>query len=426
MRAKKVRSRKEGPEKERPTKALQHTLSRIRRILPRGRTNALILILSLVAVVLYSVLVPIHTTAYGSPVAVTMALALAAVVAPLVSVRHPNLAIILFTASAVLIPLMISRAAAPSAPWPWSVPMLLAFAVVVAAITFRHGWRPGLVQFGLGSAAGVTAAIMLPSIPSGNSLIVTTSVIGGVYLVAVLLAGRLRLGDELTRERAHTAQEQSRRVLVEERSRIARDLHDIVAHSMSLIQVQASTARYRVEGLSPAAIAEFDDIAGTARTALVEMRRLLGVLRTEDQAAELAPQQGLDDIPALVETVRRAGADVELAQRGDAKASDISQTVQISAFRIVQEALSNAVRHAPGAPVRVSLVRDPDAVRIEVRNGAGTAPSSTGAGHGLRGMRERVALLGGSLETGPDDSGGWTVNAVLPYDRGPDGSEEDG
>src|SRR5690606_5052101 len=133
--------------------------------------------------------------------------------------------------------------------------------------------------------------------------------------------------------------------------RIARELHDVVAHSMSLIQVQASTARYRVADLQPEAASEFDDIAASARGALTEMRRILGVLRTEDQAAELAPQRGIDDVPALVETTRRAGAAVSLSQ---AVSDDVSAATQLATYRITQEALSNAVRHAAGSPISVS------------------------------------------------------------------------
>ncbi|MEJ1921019.1 sensor histidine kinase [Microbacterium sp. KHB019] len=395
----------------RAKKERQKKPSRRLKLWPRDRTSALVVILATIAVVLYSVLVPLHAAAYGSPVAVTMALALAALGAPLVSVRYPNLAIILFTASAVLIPLMISRDAAAGAPWPWSVPMLIAFAVQVSAVTFRHGWRPGLIQFALGSVAGITAAIMLPSVPSGNSLIVTSSVVGGLYLVAVLFAGRLRLGEELTRERAHTAQEQAKRELVEERTRIARELHDVVAHSMSLIQVQASTARYRVPDLPEPAAAEFDDIAASARGALTEMRRVLGVLRTEDQSAELAPQRGIDDVPALVETTRRAGAAVSLSQ---AVSDDVSTATQLAVYRITQEALSNAVRHAPGAPISVSLTADDADVQLVIRNGYDPEGTGVPGGHGLRGMNERATLLGGSVTTGPDADGFWTVIARMP------------
>lgn len=400
MAVKTRRTRKRGPRERRRPAWL------------RDRRAAMTVVFAVVAVTLYSVLVPIQASAYGSPVAVTMLLGAAAVSAPLVSARHPALAIILFTGGALLLPLTVPRADAVAAPWPWSVPMLLAFAAAVSALTLQHGWRQGLLQFALGSAAGLSAAIMLPVFPSANSLIVTTSVVGGLYLVAVLLAGRLRLGDELTRERAHTAQEQARRELVEERTRIARELHDVVAHSMSLIQVQAATARYRVPDLQPEVAVEFDDIAASARGALTEMRRILGVLRTEDHAAELAPQRGIDDIPALVETARRAGASVALAHAVD---GDVAPATQIAAYRIVQEAISNAVRHAPGSPVTVSVTADDAAVTLGIRNPVspdGDRPAGV-RGHGLRGMSERASVLGGTVQAGPED-GGWMVSAVLP------------
>lgn len=387
---------------------------------PLDRRTVMIVILSAVAVTLYSVAVPVHVALYASPVPVMMLLAAVAVAAALVGVKYPNLAIIMFTVAAVLIPLTISRDAAVQAPWPWSVPMLITFAVAVAALTFQHGWRHGLIMLGSGTASGLVASIMLPTVPSANSLIVTTSVVGGIYLIAVLLAGRLRLGDELTRQRAHTAEEQARRELVEERTRIARELHDVVAHSMSVIQVQASTARYRLPDLPADVATEFDDLAATARSSLTEMRRLLGVLRTEDQSAELTPQQGIGDIPALVDSIRRAGVDVGL-ELVTADVTAAPGSVQIAAFRIVQEALSNAVRHAPGSRVSVSVRTDDTTIRLRVHNStatdeaAGSSGAAQSAGHGLRGMRERVALVDGTLEAGPGAGGGWTVAAVLPW-----------
>jgi len=384
---------------------------RRRRIWPSDRTTGLMVILAVVAAALYCVLVPVQASVYGTPVAVAMAFGLVAAAAPLVSVRYPRIAIILFSASALLIPLTITRDAVISAPWPWSVPMLLAFAVMVAAVTFRHGWRTGLVQLLLGTAAGVIAAVMLPTVPAGDSLIVTTSVVSGVYLLAVLFAGRLRLGDELDRARASTAQEQAKRELIEERTRIARELHDVVAHSMSLIQVQAATARYRVADLAPEAASEFDDIAASARESLTEMRRILGVLRTEDQTAEFAPQRGIDDIPALVESTRRAGASVSLSQ---AVSDEVSLSTQLAVYRITQEALSNAVRHAPGAAISISLTADDADVAVTVSNEHDGAPAGTPAGHGLRGMTERAKLLGGTVQAGPDAGGDWTVTARLP------------
>ena len=386
----------------------------------RDRRATMIVILSAIALVLYSVMVPVHATVYASSVPIMMLLAAVAVTAALVGIRYPNVAIIMFTLATVLIPLTISRDAALHAPWPWSVPMLIAFAVTVAALTFQHGWRPGLIMFASGTASGLVASIMLPAVPSANTLIVTTSVVGGIYLIAVLLTGRLRLGDELTRQREHTAEEQARRELVEERTRIARELHDVVAHSMSVIQVQASTARYRLPDLPADAASEFDDLAATARASLTEMRRLLGVLRTEDQSAELAPQKGVEDIPALVDSIRRAGVDVGL-ELVTADLSAAPAGVQIAAYRIVQEALSNAVRHAPGSRISVSVRTDDSAIRLRVHNTPATTEVSAASGaaqpggHGLRGMRERVALVDGTLEAGPDADGDWTVAATLPW-----------
>ncbi len=156
---------------------------------------------------------------------------------------------------------------------------------------------------------------------------------------------------------------------------------------MSVIQVQASTAKYRIPALNDAATAEFDDIAATARGSLAEMRRMLGVLRTEDQTAELAPQQGIDDIPALVDTIRRAGVEVGLVLEGGEAAAAATPSVQIAAFRIVQEALSNAVRHAPGARIAVQLRAEARSIRIRVHNGR-TAPHARRPRRGLRPARD--------------------------------------
>lgn len=392
---------------------------------PRRRPSPQAIAVALLAVIqvaLVSVLVPLHATLYDTTFPLAMLLGAAVCAAPLVAIRHPRIAIAVFSIAAVLLPLVVGPNWTPTAPWPWSVPALIAFAIFIAVSTFLHGWRNGLIPLLLCLAASLIAPLLVPEPATadaiGADLIVTASITAVVYLVAVLLAGRLRLGAELTREREHTAQEQAARTLVEERTRIARELHDVVAHSMSVIQVQASTARYRVEGVTDEAAREFDDIAASARSALTEMRRLLGVLRTEDQTAELAPQQGIADIPALVDSIRRAGARVGLEMLGSAE--EAPPAVQITTFRITQEALSNAVRHAPGADVAVRIRSGDDSTHIIVRNGAPSdPPTDQGSGHGLRGMRERVTLLGGSLEAGPDAGGGWVVSALLPWTAPP-------
>ena len=376
-------------------------------------------VLAGVGVVLLSVLVPIQSLLYGTVLPASFLLGAAVCGAPLLSGVLPRVAIVLFSAAAFVLPLVASPDHDPVWPWPWSVPALIAFAVFVGVVTFLHGWLLGLIPLLVGIAGSLVAALILPSAADATAmaadLIVASSVAGVAYLVALLFSGRVRLGEELTRERETSAAEQSRRVLVEERTRIARELHDVVAHSMSVIQVQASTAKYRVPGLAEDAAAEFDDIAATARGSLVEMRRLLGVLRTEDQIAELAPQQGLDDLPALADGLRRVGADITLSMdRGDEGALPVPPTVQIAAFRIVQEAMSNAVRHAPGAPIVVDVRVGTTAVQLRIHNGPAQSTGEHGAGHGLRGMLERAALLDGTLDAGPDGAGGWLVTAVLP------------
>lgn len=383
---------------------------------PRRRILWLIA-LAVSAVTLFSILVPLQAAFYGTVLPLAMLLGVGVAGAPLLAVPYPRIAIAVFCLSAFALGLAISPDRDAAWPWPWSVPGLIAFAVFVFVVTVQYGARLGAVPWAASMAGSLVSTILLPDAASPGpitaNLVVTASITAVTYLIAVLLVGRIRVGDELNRSRELTAIEHSRRVIVEERARIARELHDVVAHSMSVIQVQASTARYRIPGLPPIAAAEFDDLAATARTSLTEMRRLLGVLRTEDQAAELSPQQGISDIPALVETVRRAGADVTLAL--DVPENAPSPAVQITAFRLVQEALTNAVRHAPGAAIDVELSAHTSFLTIRVHSAEGSATlPSPGGGHGLRGMKERVALLAGSLIVGPDQAGGWTVTATLP------------
>ncbi|TDC70102.1 sensor histidine kinase [Actinomadura sp. GC306] len=261
---------------------------------------------------------------------------------------------------------------------------------------------------------------------------------------------------------------QREQAVMRERARIARELHDVVAHSVSMIAVQAETAPYTMEDLSPEARAGYTEIARTAREALVEMRRLLGVLRADaapEPEAANSPQPRLDRLPDLIEQHRGAGGSVDLAVHGDPRA--LSTTVELSAYRIVQEALTNARRHAPGAEVRVDLTFLPDRLAVRVRDDgrhppappgpvppghdpaaptmvlnrddpasrtaildgpAGPAPGTVagdagrtrvqpadaGGGHGLLGMRERATMLGGRFSAGPAAEGGFLVEAELP------------
>jgi signal transduction histidine kinase len=234
--------------------------------------------------------------------------------------------------------------------------------------------------------------------------------------VAVDAASSRRRAQQVAAGEAERAElEQARRTVLEERAKIAREMHDVVAHHMSLIAVRAETAPYRLAGLPGPVAEEFGALSAAAREALADMRRLLGVLR-QDEPAALAPQPQLGDLPVLVEAARQAGVPVALSS--PPACDRVPAGVGVCAYRIVQESLSNASRHAPGAAVTVSVDHDAGAVLLRVANGPGQSPEgswpTTGAGQGLAGMRERVALLGGSLSAGRSPDGGFVVAAVLP------------
>lgn len=405
--------------------ALRPRLARI------NRQTLLLTALGVVSVALYAIFVPVHAALYGTPLPLAFLLGAAVCGAPLLSLSRPRTAIAGFCAGAFTIPLIADTARAATAPWPWSVPTIIAFVVFVGVVTGAHGARLGVFPLVISTVGSLIAPLLRPDImrtadvaaTATADLIVTASVAAAAFALAILITGRLRIGAELTKEREHSALEESRRELVEERTRIARELHDVIAHSMSVIQVQASTARYRLPSINDDAVREFDDIAATARSSLTEMRRMLGVLRTENQATELEPQKGLEDIPALVDTMRRAGVEAGLVLIGADSSAGLPAAVQIAAYRIVQEALSNAVRHAPGTPVTVRVQADAAALRIRVRNDAPLASADRGVGHGLRGMRERTELLGGTLTAGPSAGDVWQVEAMLPTDAEREASE---
>jgi signal transduction histidine kinase len=197
--------------------------------------------------------------------------------------------------------------------------------------------------------------------------------------------------------------------VLEERARIARELHDVVAHHVSTIAIQADTARLATPGMPPEGAEKLEAIGDTARDAMTEMRRILGVLRSEP--GELEPQPGLDGLGDLVEAARGAGTPVRLVLEGSV--APLAPGVELIAYRLVQEALTNARRHAPGAAVEVELHYDADALRVCVRDD-GPGPSGDATGLGLMGMHERVATVGGQLSVGPADGGGFQVEARLP------------
>jgi signal transduction histidine kinase len=201
-----------------------------------------------------------------------------------------------------------------------------------------------------------------------------------------------------------------------ERARIARELHDVVAHHISMVTVQAETARLTTPGLPDEAARRFTEIAGTARAGLTEMRRLLGVLRSDDDTAPVAarqPQPGLAQLGELLDEARTAsGTCVRLIVSGPVRALDPG--VELAAYRIVQEALTNSRRHAPGAAADVELRYSAGDLLLRVRDNGPGAALAKASGHGLIGMRERAQAAGGSLRAGPAPGGGFLVQAMLP------------
>ena len=233
---------------------------------------------------------------------------------------------------------------------------------------------------------------------------------------AWLFGTRRRLRHQLVEGQRREQAQQARSALLEERARIARELHDVVAHHMSVIAVRAETAPFRIPGLSDAVKDDMAETSAIAREALTEMRRLLGVLRGADADAERAPQPGMDRLQGLVAAVQGAGLTVDLRVDGDQR--PLPSGVELSAYRILQEALSNALRHAPGSHTAVEVRYDPDHLRLRVHNdapaGRGERPPPAPPGHGILGMRERAAMLGGTLVAGPTPDGGYLVEAALP------------
>jgi signal transduction histidine kinase len=320
--------------------------------------------------------------------------------------RFPQIAWRLGLLAAVLIPLTVEPAGVDGGQF--AVLVVLFWAAALTAERTVLWWMCAL-----------TVALSWLWLPLGGHLQATAvaTLITIALAVAVDAAhGRRRARQELAVEAAHVEREQEHRAVLEERARIARELHDVVAHHMSLIAVQAETAPYRIDGVPEAVSAEFGAISTAARSALSDMRRLLGVLRN-DEAAARAPQPQIEQIPELIHTARNAGVPVDYSL--DGAVDGIPPAVGVCAYRIVQEALSNATRHAPGASVSVQIHRDRDAVRLTITNGPGRslAPvrEDQGPGHGVAGMRERAVLLGGALTAGPERAGGFSVSAVLPF-----------
>ncbi|MFI7424014.1 sensor histidine kinase [Nonomuraea sp. NPDC049684] len=296
-------------------------------------------------------------------------------------------------------------------PWTGSGVALQAGVLFLLALRVR----PGVAVKAL-AITTLTVAAVVVLMPEANGAAVIALPVDAVAVAVG--AGVRQLRTTRTRLEAQeelTAEERARRTLLEERSRIARELHDVVAHHMSVISIQAQVAPHLVDDPPQELRENLAGIRENAVGALTELRRVLGVLRAHDQPAD-APQPTLDRLEELLANVRGAGVTLTAEIAGQAR--PLSPGVELSAYRIVQEALSNAMRHAPGAAVAVRLTYRPGALAIRVVNEppARPAPPVPGAGHGLPGMRERAAMLGGDLVAGPTPDGGYEVSVFLPVD----------
>ncbi|HWG56472.1 MAG TPA: sensor histidine kinase [Gaiellaceae bacterium] len=274
------------------------------------------------------------------------------------------------------------------------------------------------------AAAGLALAIATVAIVDANALTFTWGdfFFPSIFFTLTWLLGHLwyergerarTTGERLAaleRSQAETA----RLAAQEERERIARELHDVIAHSVSVMTVQAGAVRRRLQPEQEREREALVAVEETGRQALSEMRRLLGILRRDDEQAELEPQPGLRTLSELVEQVREAGLPVELRVEGDRV--DLPPGVDLSAYRIVQEALTNTLKHAGPARAWVAVRYGEDEVEVEVANDGRS--EANGDGQGLVGMRERVALCGGALEAGPRVGGGYAISARLPVAGG--------
>jgi signal transduction histidine kinase len=234
-----------------------------------------------------------------------------------------------------------------------------------------------------------------------------------ITLVVMLLVRRV-VGDR--ERRAQIAERErdlvAREAVVEERARIARELHDVIAHHVSMIVLQAGAERRVLDAANASTHEVLETVERTGRSALTEMRRLLGMLRG-DAHEPLMPQPGLRDVPILVTQLREAGLPVELNVEGERQ--ELPTGIELSAYRIVQEALTNALKHAGEARASVNIRYGSDSLELEIADdGAGASAPVPSGGHGLLGMRERVALYGGRLDAGRRPSGGFVVRVLLP------------
>ncbi|HEX8868316.1 MAG TPA: sensor histidine kinase [Lentzea sp.] len=295
--------------------------------------------------------------------------------------------------------------------WPWTPGTLFGGAVVLLVVA--QSYRQAVLVWVFVCSMVV---VWLPHLLHLDGYFLAAVVVGGVLVLGNAMRLRRIAEAERVEQQRRLEAEETRATTLEERAVIARELHDVVAHHMSVLALRAGSARYRFS-LPPELVVEFAEMQETAREGLSEMRRLLGVLRNSDGELETAPQPRVEQIAELVERLRGAGVVVSLEISGDVLG--VPGGVALSAYRIVQEALSNAVRHAPGSTVDVRISVSGSELQLVVANSAAESPPPDDRPkHGLLGMRERVATLRGTFRAGPGEQGGFVVAVTLPLNGG--------
>jgi signal transduction histidine kinase len=348
---------------------------------------------------------------WGGPRGLTTVVAIVAVVPVLAVRRQPIAALAVSFCGACL---NVALAAPEEGSFQTFV-ALIVLAFGVGTYVSGNRSRAALAVLLFATAAFGAFVRLEQDYPSGEFLPILVWFTAAWAVGRLVLSWRLRAVEleRLSRQLAAERDARAREAVTVERARIARELHDVVAHNVSVMSVQASAASRVLDGDQPIVREALGTIQRTARATVDEMRRMLGILRSADDGSELAPQPGLGDLETLVEQARTAGLPVDLRVEGTLPS--LPAGLELSAYRIVQEALTNTIKHAGEARAAVTVRYASHAVEIEVvDDGPGDGPGA-GTGHGIVGMRERVALFGGELETGRREDGGWMLRARLPH-----------
>lgn len=377
---------------------------RLRRL---GWSQGLDGLIVIATVALYSVAWPTLHVTHQVPAAVQPIIA-ALAAGPFLLIRaNPALGWAISALSALVFP--VAFASQPGNDLPWQVVHI----IVILPLLFAVSLRAAIPIVGV---AWVSTVLLFFTQMGADARIGWLVALTAYVIVGLLIRWLVLSRRQLAEQEEVSELERARRTVLEEKARIARDLHDVIAHHMSLVVVQAQSAPYRVADVSPAARAEFESIGATARDALNEIRGMLGVLRSDGLAPEHAPQPGAGQVEELLVSSQRAGVPVQWTITGHREV--VSDATGLAIYRILQESLSNASRHAPGAPVSVTIEYGMALVSVSVLNGpaqSGVAkrPGETG-GHGILGMADRALSVGGLLTAGSRADGGFEVNAQLP------------